>query len=71
MFRRASLAALLAAAGLALVLAASTGAAYCTGSRGKLDAHLTRSVDGGATWSQSKLRGRLRQATYAAPVAVS
>ena len=87
--------------------------AYYTESRGKLDVRLTRSVDGGATWSrplllspermpfgriafsnrvmvgdyistsfaggravavftlaQSKLRGRLRQATYAASVAV-
>jgi len=84
-----------------------------TESRGKLDVHFSRSVDGGATWSrplllspermpfgriafsngvmvgdyistsfaggravgvfalaQSKLRGRLRQATYAASVAV-
>ena len=89
------------------------GVAYYTESRGKLDVHLSRSVDGGATWSrplllspermpfgriafsngvmvgdyistsfaagravavftlaQSKLRGRLRQATYAASVAV-
>ena len=87
--------------------------AYFTESRGKLDVQLSRSVDGGATWSrplllspermpfsriafsngvmvgdyistsfaggravsvfalaQSKLRGRLRQATYAASVAV-
>ena len=87
--------------------------AYYTESRGKLDVHVTRSVDGGATWSrplllspermpfgriafsngvmvgdyistsfaagravavfalaQSKLRGRLRQGTYAASVAV-
>jgi hypothetical protein len=65
MFRRAPLAALLAAAGLPLVLAASTGAAYCTESRGNLG----RAVAVFAL-AQFKLRGRLRQATYAASVAV-
>ena len=87
--------------------------AYYTESRGKLDVHLVRSLDGGVTWSrplllsperipfgriafsngvmvgdyistsfaggravavfmlaQAKVRGRLRQATYAASVAV-
>jgi hypothetical protein len=95
------------------VRAGRVAVAYYTESRGKLDVHFSRSVDGGARWSgplllspermpldriafsngvmvgdyistsfaggravavfalaQSKLRGRLRQATYAASIAV-
>ena len=55
-------AALLAAAGLALVLAASTGAALIVGTpRANLPVF---------PLAQSKLRGRLLQATYGASVAV-
>ena len=52
----------LAAAGLALILAASTGAALIVGTP---CANLPV-----FPLAQSKLRGRLRQATYAASVAV-